>query len=119
MVLSSEAEVSIAELFNVFDSSSSLLSRSASGLAGFLVPVDLLKVRIKHFPHQASVFLYIPDNDKGGIWTTRTNASQEWVTTGPGVIINSSFFMLTVPHRSRQCSKAITIAGLGSSSLVY
>jgi hypothetical protein len=50
-------------------------------LAGFLVLVDFLKVRIEHFPHQASVFLYVSDNDEGGLWTTRTSASQTWITT--------------------------------------
>jgi hypothetical protein len=57
------------------------LSRSASGLAGFLMHVCRFEVLIEHLLHQASVFLYVPENDKGHLWTTRANASQKWIST--------------------------------------
>jgi hypothetical protein len=41
------------------------LSRSGSGLAGFLVQVYRFEVLVEHFLHQASVFLYVPHNGKG------------------------------------------------------
>jgi hypothetical protein len=38
--------------------------------------VNGFEVLIKHFLDQASVFFYVPDNDKGDIWTEGSPAGE-------------------------------------------